>query len=83
MICILIRTYSDLTFSFCHEVFDLLQLLCVLYSVFIYYGICFPPEVIFRSRVVGACPVTTDCIVAMSECEKKNNSAYVGFGWGV
>ena len=27
---------------------------------------CFPPEVIFRSRVIGACPATTDCIVAMS-----------------
>ena len=28
--------------------------------------ICFAPEVIFRSRTVGACPVTTDCIVAMT-----------------
>ena len=26
----------------------------------------FPPEVIFRSRVIGTCRVTTDCIVAMS-----------------
>ena len=26
----------------------------------------YPPEVIFRPRVIGACPVTTDCIVAMS-----------------
>ena len=34
--------------------------MCVLSSVFI----CFPPEEIFRSRVIGACPVTTDCIVA-------------------
>ena len=31
--------------------------------------ICFTPEVIFHSRVIGACPVTTDCIVAMSWCE--------------
>ena len=29
-------------------------------------------EVIFRSRVTGACPVTADCVVAMSSCE--NNS---------
>ena len=61
MICILIRTYADVTFLFLSEVHDLFQL-CVLSSVFI----CFPPEVIFRSRVIGACPVTTDCIVAMS-----------------
>ena len=26
----------------------------------------FPPEVIFRSRAIGTCPVTTDCIAAMS-----------------
>ena len=26
--------------------------------------------VIFRSRVIGACPVTTDCIVSMSWCRK-------------
>ena len=30
------------------------------------FFICFPPEVIFPSRVTGACPVTTDCIVATS-----------------
>ena len=36
---------------------------CVYYLLFLF---CFPPEVIFRSRVIGACPVTTDCIVAMS-----------------
>ena len=52
-------TYADLTFVFLSEVYDLFQLLCVLSSVFI----CFPPEVIFRSRVIGACPVTTDCII--------------------
>ena len=48
---------------FLSEVYDLFQLLCVLSSVFIR----FPPEAIFRSRnFIGACPVTTDCIVAMS-----------------
>ena len=36
---------------------------CVYYLLFF---ICFPPEVIFRSRVTGACPVATDCIAAMS-----------------
>ena len=41
--------------------------MCVL-SVFI----CFPPEVIFRSRDIGAWPVTTDWIVVMSLYE--NNS---------
>ena len=53
---------STFLFCFLSEVYDLFQLLCVLSSVFIR----FPPEVIFRSRVIGACPVTTDCIVAMS-----------------
>ena len=42
---ILIRTYADLTFFFCLEVYDLFQLLCVLSSVFI----CFPPEVVFST----------------------------------
>ena len=37
-------------------------------------SICFPPEVIFRSRVIGACPVTTDCTVAMSWYENNNNN---------
>ena len=37
---------------------------CVYYLLFF---ICFPPEVIFRSRVIGAYPVTTDCIVAMTQ----------------
>ena len=46
--------------SFLSEVYDLFQLLHVSSCVFI----CFPPEVIFRSRVIGACPMTTDCIVA-------------------
>ena len=39
----------------------LFHLLCVLFCVFLFV---FPPEVVFRSRVVGACPVSTDCIVA-------------------
>ena len=34
----------------------------------------FPPEVVFHSRVVGACPVTTDCFVAMSYCENNDNN---------
>ena len=55
-------TYADCTFLFLSEVYDLFQLLRVLSAVFI----CFLPEVIFSSRVIGACPVTTDCIVAMS-----------------
>ena len=61
-LCILIRRYADLTFSFLSEVYDFFQLLFELSSVFI----CFPPKIIFRSRVIGACPVTADCIVAMS-----------------
>ena len=36
---------------------------CTYYLLFL---LVFPPEVIFRSSVMGACPVTTDCIVAMS-----------------
>ena len=63
----LIRAYADLNF-FLSEVCDLFQLLGVFSPVFNY----FPPEVIFRSRVIGACPVTTDCIVAISECENNN-----------
>ena len=45
------------------EVYDLFQLLCMLSPVFI----CFPPvrESSTPSRVIGACRVTTDCIVAM------------------
>ena len=66
MVCILVCTYADLTFLFLSEVYDLFQLMCVLSSVFNFEVFVFPPEVIFRSRVIGACPVTTDCIVAMS-----------------
>ena len=66
MLRILIRTYADLTFLFWSE---------VQYTIFFSYGVyayylcffVFPPEVIFRSRVVGACPVTTDCIVCSDE----------------
>ena len=57
------------TLLFLSEVYDLFQLLCVLSSVFI----CFPPEVIFRPRVIGACPLTTESIVAMSSCENNNS----------
>ena len=39
------------------------QLLCM---NIIFCFICLPPEVLFRSRVIGACPVTTECVVAMS-----------------
>ena len=42
MLCILIRTYADLTFLFWSEVYDLFQLLCVLSSAFYFV---FPPEV--------------------------------------
>ena len=55
-------------FLFFSEVYDLFQLLCVLSSVFI----CFPPEVILRSRVIGAGRVTTNCVVAKSLCENNN-----------
>ena len=34
----------------------------------------FSPEVMFHSRVVGAWPVTMDCIVAMSSCENNNDN---------
>ena len=61
-IFILTRTCAYLAFLFLSEVYDSFQVLCVLCCVFI----CFPPEVIFRSRVIGASHVTTDCIVTMS-----------------
>ena len=34
-------------------------------SIIFSFDFAFPPEVIVRSRVIGACPVTMDCIVAM------------------
>ena len=56
---------------------DVFQLLCVLSSVFI----CFPPEVIFRSRVIAARPVTTDCIVAMRMSEQQQQRCIVAPLW--
>ena len=53
-------TYADLTFLFFSEVYDLFQLLCTKYYII------FCLLLVFRSRAIGACPVTTDCIVAMS-----------------
>ena len=44
-------------------------MLCISWCLFV-----FPPQVIFRSRDIGACPVTTDCILAISWCENNNNS---------
>ena len=46
--------YISFFLSEVRYVYDLFQLLCIVG----FYFICFPPEVIFRSRVVGACPVT-------------------------
>ena len=70
MIRILIRTwyihtYADLTFVFVSEVYDFVSVI-VLRLCLIFSFICFPPEAFFRSRVIGACPVTTDCIATMS-----------------
>ena len=44
---------------------------CVYYLLFFSF---FPPEVVLRSGATGACPVTTDCIVAMSQWGNNNNS---------
>ena len=55
-------TYADFTFLVLSEVYDLFHLLCIISCFFV----CVPTEVVFRSRVIGACPVTTECIVAMS-----------------
>ena len=64
MICILILTYADLTFSFLSaELCDLFQLLCY----YLLFFICFPLEVIFRSRVTGTSPVTTDPLHCCSD----------------
>ena len=50
-VCILIRTYADLTFFFfLRHVYDLFKLSCVLCSVFI----CFPPEAKSGSQKVQA-----------------------------
>ena len=50
------------------KVYDLFELLCLIPPVFS----CVPPEVIFPSRVIGTCPVTADCIVAMGSCDYNN-----------
>ena len=63
MIRILVRTYADLTFLSCLG-YTVCFSYCVNYLPFLFVFLL--SEVIFRSRVVGACPVTTDCIVAMS-----------------
>ena len=63
-------TYADFTFLVLSEVYDLFHLLCIISCFFV----CVPTEVVFRSRVIGACPVTTECIVAMSSCENNNCS---------
>ena len=50
----------------------------VCFSYHVYYSLLsflwFFTEVFFHSRVIGACPATTDihCIVAMSKCEHNN-----------
>ena len=57
------------------EVYALFQLLCVRgYQGIIFCFYYFPPEVVFHPRVIGACPVTADCIVAMSKCENNNSN---------
>ena len=52
-------------FYFCLRCTILFSYYCVYYLLFLFV---FLPEAIFlfRSRVIGACPVTTGCIVAMS-----------------
>ena len=63
---ILIRAYADLTFLFLSEAYACVCFRYMACIIFCFLFI-FPPEVIFRSRVIWACPVTTDCIVvAMS-----------------
>ena len=64
-----VRTLTLPLFLSEERLYDLFQL-CVSSSVFI----CFPPEEIFRSRLIGAGPVTTDRIVAISLCENNNNN---------
>ena len=46
-------------------------IVCIIFCFLL--SIYFPPEEIFCSRVTGAYPVTTDCIVAMTSCENKRN----------
>ena len=61
-ILIIIRTYACHPFYFCLRYYDLFQLVYVISSVLFFCLL----SLIFRSRVTGACPVTTDCIVDMS-----------------
>ena len=46
-------------------------IVCIIFVLLLFllssFFICFPLEVIFRSRVIGACPVTTDCVVRTDE----------------
>ena len=46
-------------------------MLVMVCTIFSFTSLFFPPELIFHSRVSGACPVTTDCILAMSLYEDK------------
>ena len=56
---ILIPTYADLTFFFFN--FGLRFTICASYCVYhLSAFIRFPPEAIFHSRAIGACPLTTD-----------------------
>ena len=56
-----------------------MQFVSVIVSIIFCFllSIYFPPEEIFCSRVTGAYPVTTDCIVAMTSCENKRNGLTV------
>ena len=60
---IFLDTCADLTFLCLSEVCDLFHLLCVLSCVFYPFSSC---GATFRSRVIWACTVTTDYIVAIS-----------------
>lgn len=55
----MIRASADLAFYYLSEVY-----------YFLFY---FFPEAFFQSRVIGACPVTTDLILATNSCENNNN----------
>ena len=38
-------------------------------------------RLVYMVRVIGACPVTTDCIVAMSLCENSNDNCLKSTGY--
>ena len=42
------------------------------HEILVYTNPYFVPEIFFHSRVIVACPVTTDSIMAMSSCENDN-----------